>query len=192
MECAVVIPSFTLQGNGLDLRPFDAQDAAELLSIQRVNREAFAPFMPLRSETFFSMEGQQAQIAADQARWETDLGYAFAVCRQGTIVGRIALSNVVRGAWLSATLGYWVDARSQGQGIATEAVKLAARAAFTKLDLHRLQAAIMPRNAPSLRVIQKAGFVPEGLAPYYLQIHGVWEDHQIFSLTRELWDDPAQ
>lgn len=185
-----MVPSFVVPGTGIFLRPFEPGDAAELLSIHQANREAFDPFMPLRTEAYFTWDGQQAQIAADQARWEADQAYAFAICRQTSIVGRVALSNVVRGAWLSATLGYWVDARAQGQGVATEAVKLAVRAAFEGLNLHRLQAAIMPRNAASLRVVQKAGFVYEGLAPYYLEIHGVWEDHQIFSLTRELWVDP--
>lgn len=186
-----MVPSFTVSGADIYLRPFEPGDAAELLAIHRTCREAFDPFMPLRSEAYFTLDGQLAQIAADRTRWEADQGYAFAVCRQESIVGRVALSNVVRGAWLSATLGYWVDVRAQGQGVATEAVKLAARAAFGGIHLHRLQAAIMPRNTPSLKVIRKAGFVYEGLAPYYLQIYGVWEDHQVFSLTRELWDGPA-
>ena len=169
------------------MRPFCQEDAETLTEIQQFNRDIFAPVMPVRDNRYFTQEFQIAQIEKDLQQWEGDGGYAFAVLWKGRLVGRVALSNVVRGAWQNATLGYWIDSRHQGQGLATEAVLGALMAAFEHLHLHRVQAAIMPRNAPSLAVIAKAAFSYEGKAPRYLQINGRWEDHRIFSLTQEAY-----
>jgi len=103
------------------------------------------------------------------------------------VVGRITLSSVVLGAWRNANLGYWVARDRGGRGYATEAVALAVRYAFEDAGLHRVQAAVMPRNAPSIRVLEKNRFRPEGLAARYLQIHRAWEDHLLFAVTREEW-----
>lgn len=167
------------------LRPLRDSDAPALLEVQQYNREPFEPFMPRRTDLHFTIEAQYLQIDRDRDQWERDSGYAFAMTLDGRIVGRMALSNVVRSAWQNATLGYWVDTRFQGHGLATEGVLALLAAAFGPIGLHRVQAAIMPRNAPSLAVIEKAGFTLEGLAPHYLNINGIWEDHLIFSKTQE-------
>lgn len=95
------------------------------------------------------------------------------------------LSNVVRGAWGNCTIGYFVDHGRNGLGYATEAVGLAVRFAFDHAGLHRVQAAVMPRNVRSIRVVEKNGFRYEGLARRYLQIDGRWEDHNIYAITVE-------
>ena len=74
-------------------------------------------------------------------------------------------------------MGYKLDAALCGQGYMTEAVQKLSEIAFKELGLHRIEANIMPRNAASLRVAEKAGFYREGLALKYLNINGVWEDH---------------
>lgn len=183
-------PFVTMRGPRLTLRPFRPDDASKLLEIQWANREALDPWMPSRSPDFYTETAQGKQVQADLERWQADLGYAFAVEYEGMLIGRVALSNVVRGAWQSATLGYWVDSRFQSRGFATEAVTGTLKGAFRVMELHRVQAAIMLKNAPSLRVVEKLGFFYEGLAPRYLQIAGQWEDHKIFSLTVETFRDP--
>jgi ribosomal-protein-alanine N-acetyltransferase len=80
-----------------------------------------------------------------------------------------------------------MDESKQGQGLMTEAVVAAVGFAFDGLDLHRVQAAIMPRNRASQRVVEKVGFRSEGLAQRYLCIAGAWEDHLLFGLTSEEW-----
>ena len=87
----------------------------------------------------------------------------------------------------SAYLGYSVSERHNGRGYATEAVRQVLAVAFEELGLHRVQAAVMPINLASIRVLEKAGFREEGLALRYLQINGVWEDHKLFALTAEEW-----
>jgi ribosomal-protein-alanine N-acetyltransferase len=73
----------------------------------------------------------------------------------------------------------------QGQGLTGEAIELVLGFAFERVGLHRVQAAIMPRNARSLRVVEKLGFRREGFAERYLQIAGKWEDHVLFAMTAE-------
>ncbi len=84
-----------------------------------------------------------------------------------------------------AYLGYWTDVDHQGRGVCTEALGAVLAFAFGPAELHRLQAAIMPRNERSLRVIEKLGFRREGYAERYLHIAGNWEDHVLFARTRE-------
>ena len=116
--------------------------------------------------------------------------YAFAVLdidRGDRLIGRVALSNVVRGPWQNATLGYWIDKDALGMGHATRAVRLVLRFAFEHAGLHRVQPAIIPRNQRSVRVAEKAGFRLEGRALRYLKINGTWEDHDVYALTAEDW-----
>jgi len=93
----------------------------------------------------------------------------------------------VRAAWQNCTIGYFVDQSRNGRGYATEAVGLASGFAFGEGGLHRVQAAVMPRNAASIRVVEKNGYRFEGLARRYLQINGLWEDHNIYAMTAEEW-----
>ena len=107
------------------------------------------------------------------------------------LVGRIQLSGISRGPFENAYLGYFVSERHNGRGYATEAVRQAVDAAFGELGLHRVQAAVIPRNVASIRVLEKAGFREEGFALRYLQIAGVWEDHKLYAVTAEEWADGA-
>jgi ribosomal-protein-alanine N-acetyltransferase len=126
----------------------------------------------------------------DGERWAAGERYAFGVfLPDGSVVGRVALDNVVRGAWRNATIGYYVDRAHNGRGVATGAVTLACRFGFDNAGLHRIQAGVMPRNAASARVLEKVGFRREGLARRYLFIAGAWEDHDIYALTVEDWPD---
>ncbi len=108
------------------------------------------------------------------------------------IIGRVSLTRITRGAFQNCYLGYFIDKDEQGKGLMTEAVRRALTFGFGPLGLHRVQAAIMPRNAPSLRVADRCGFRKEGLARRYLQIAGQWEDHEIFALTSEEWPKEPQ
>lgn len=148
------------------------------------------PFEPLRDESFYTLEEQQKMMEESIYHWKHGLSYSFGVFLKQTnqLIGRVNLSNVSRGAWQNCTIGYWIDQDCQGKGYITDAVKLAVSFAFTEADLHRVQAAIMPRNKGSIRVIEKVGFQYEGLSKYYLLINGVWEDHQIFAITKENWN----
>jgi ribosomal-protein-alanine N-acetyltransferase len=103
------------------------------------------------------------------------------------VLGRIALGGVLRGAFQNAYLGYWVDQDLQARGLATEAVRATTAFAFASIGLHRVQAAVMPSNVGSLRVLEKVGYRREGFAERYLCIAGRWEDHLLYAVTAEEW-----
>lgn len=179
-----------LERGATAIRPFTRGDADELLTLRLANRAFMAPYEADRTDAFFTRAGQAREVALDAEAWSSGAGYAFAIADRyadDRLIGRIALSNVVRGPWQNATMGYWVDEAANGRGHATDAVVLLATFAFEHAGLHRVQPAIMPRNARSRRVVEKAGFRREGTALRYLRIAGVWEDHDIFALTREEW-----
>jgi ribosomal-protein-alanine N-acetyltransferase len=177
-----------LDAEATSIRAFTAADAEALTEIRVRNRAFMEPFEPVRGASFYTRAGQAAEVAMDVESWLLGRSYGFAILDRDAgdhIVGRIVIANIVRGAWQNATLGYWVDEAANGRGHATAAVGLVVRFAFDHLGLHRIQPAIMPRNARSARVVEKCGFRREGRAMRYLRIAGVWEDHDIWALTAE-------
>ncbi len=94
-----------------------------------------------------------------------------------------------RGPFQSAFVGYWIDMKYAGQALVPEGVALTLRFGFDELQLHRIEAAIVPRNVASRRVAEKLGLREEGVARRFLQIRGVWEDHVRYAITVEEWDD---
>lgn len=185
------VPRLRLQDGDTAIRPFARADLEPLLELRLSNREFLAPFEAERDASFFTRSAQAREISLDADAWASGIGYAFAVLDVSTgadeLIGRIALSNVVRGPWQNATLGYWIAEGRNGRGHATAAVHLACVFAFDHGGLHRVQPAIMPRNERSSAVVRNNGFRLEGRAERYLRIAGVWEDHDIYALTREDW-----
>jgi ribosomal-protein-alanine N-acetyltransferase len=104
------------------------------------------------------------------------------------LVGGLNLTNVRRGAASMASLGYWMGAPFAGKGVMTGAVRQVARLAFGPLQLRRIEAACLPENAASVRLLEKTGFRREGLAREYLSINGAWRDHALYA---RLAGDPA-
>lgn len=184
-------PRLRLEDPPTAIRPTSPDDAEEQLALRRANRDHTGPWDPRRDESFYTAAGQRLELELDQRAWAAGTAYAFAVLAMDEgdrLIGRVALANVVRGPWQNATLGYWIDHRAGGRGHATRAVRLALRYAFDEVGLHRVQPAIIPRNAKSLRVAEKVGFRREGRALRYLKINGTWEDHEIYALTSEDWE----
>ena len=94
---------------------------------------------------------------------------------------------MLRGPFQSSFIGYWIDEKHAGNGYVPEGVALVIRYGFDTLGLHRLEAAIVPRNEKSRRVAEKLGLRDEGTARQFLQIRGVWEDHVRYAITSEDW-----
>jgi len=114
---------------------------------------------------------------------------SFLVCRaeDESIIGSINLSQVFRGGFQNAYLGYHIGVAYANRGYMTEALQLALRYAFEDLRLHRLEANIQPGNSASIALAQRAGFVREGLSRRYLKICGRWRDHERWALLAEDW-----
>jgi [ribosomal protein S5]-alanine N-acetyltransferase len=185
-----VSPRLRLEDPPTAIRPTSLEDVDEQLALRRANRDHTGPWDPRRDESFYTLAGQRLELELDQRAWAAGSAFAFAVLAADEgdrIIGRVALANVVRGPWQNATLGYWIDSAVVGRGHASRAVRLVLAYAFDHVGLHRVQPAIIPRNAASQRVAEKVGFRLEGRALRYLKINGVWEDHDIYALTSEDW-----
>lgn len=156
------------------------------------SREHLAPWEPLREDSFFTEASQRATTAALLERHAAGTHVPLVIVDDDEVVGRITVNDVVRGAFQSAHLGYWVGAGHAGRGVATAAVAVAAtvRLAFGELGLHRLQADTLVHNTASQTVLARNGFVRIGTAPRYLEIAGRWQDHHLHQLINE-HHDPA-
>ena len=178
-----------LKGSRHLLRGFTPEDSDELLRLRLENRCFLDPFEPTRTEEFFTGRGQRHEIEQGMRDAAADRAYPFGVFSldEGILIGALRLSSVVRGAWHNANLGYFIGREHNGRGAGTEAVGLALRYAFENAGLHRVQAAAMPENRASIRVLEKNSFRREGHALRYLRIAGEWRDHEIFAITREEW-----
>ena len=163
--------------------------AGPAAAFYRRNRAAFAPFDPVQPEDFFTAAGQREALEGAEALAEAGRTFRFLLVQPrhpGKVVGMTALSDIVRGAFQSCFLAYKMDRTLWGRGYGAEAVEATADWAFRVLGLHRVEANIMPRNLPSRRAAEKAGFTQEGLSRSYLKINGVWEDHLHYVKLREL------
>jgi ribosomal-protein-alanine N-acetyltransferase len=122
-----------------------------------------------------------------QGEIREDRAYPFFIFRQADheLLGGITLSNVARGMTQTATLGYWMGERYANQGYMTKSVRAIAPFAFGALNLHRLEAACLPHNSPSIRLLEKVGFRREGLARGLVCINGRWQDHIVFALLTD-------
>jgi [ribosomal protein S5]-alanine N-acetyltransferase len=127
--------------------------------------------------------------AAYVARAEDPRYAPFLACRtgDGAIVGFLNISEIVRGAFRSAFVGYGGVREFAGQGYMTEAMRLLLREAFTHLGLHRLEANIQPGNRASIALAKRCGFELEGFSPRYLKVGGRWRDHERWAIRAETW-----
>ncbi len=158
-------------------------DAPALAELVRVNREFLAPWEPLRDEIYFSEAGQRADIELGLARHKQGNALPSVILDQtGAVVGRITLNGIVRGAFQSCSVGYWVSAAAGGRGLATAALRETIAVAFGELGLHRIQAETLLGNVASQRVLDRTGFVRIGMAPTYLKIAGQWQDCLLYQL----------
>ena len=170
----------SLTGERLLLRAISEAEAVQVLDYYSRNKKFLSLWEPERTEEFYTLAAQQEQLACDLK--EMDEGrlvrtWIFEKDCSGQIIGSIALSNIVRGAFQSCYLGYKLDEKKARQGYMTEALNLMIGYAFKKLQLHRIEANIIPRNQASMKTAEKLGFYQEGLALKYLKINGRWEDH---------------
>jgi ribosomal-protein-alanine N-acetyltransferase len=171
-----------LHTDRLVLRTIDHTFAARRLDYVARNREFFEAWNPAVDETFYTLAFQASRLKLDCELRSQDRAVRLWLFKRDDraferVVGDLAFSNIVRGAFQSCHLGYKIDGAESSQGLMTEALARAIRFAFEQLKLHRIEANIMPRNARSRRVVEKLGFVDEGLSRKYLKIAGVWEDH---------------
>jgi [ribosomal protein S5]-alanine N-acetyltransferase len=170
-------------GQNVVLRPPSMSDYAAWAELRALSRSHLIPWEPLWAANDLSRAMYRRRLRAYAKDVRDDLAYSFFITERAsdTLLGGITLSNVRRGSAQSASLGYWIGAPHARRGFMLDAVTTVLPFAFSSLRFHRIEAASMPGNAASLRVLERAGFEREGFAHGYLKINGRWEDHVLFA-----------
>lgn len=152
------------------------------------NKEFLKGWEPERKDMFYSLSLQRNQLSKeleDIRKGNLLRLWIFKKDDDSKIIGNIAFSNIIRGAFQSCHLGYKLDKDEINKGYATEAISRGIEIIFGEYKLHRIEANIMPKNIKSLRVVEKLGFHKEGLAREYSKINGKWEDHIHMTLLND-------
>jgi len=158
------------------LRHVRESDRREFLDLMRTSASLHNPWItPPTSSPAFSQYMTRTTTSDHE-------GFVLGRYSDDAIVGVINLNNVVRGSFLSASLGYYVGAPFLGQGYMAEGLNLVKNYAFGTMNLHRLEANIQPDNQRSIALVKRCGFQLEGLAPAFLYINGQWRDHERWSV----------
>jgi [ribosomal protein S5]-alanine N-acetyltransferase len=177
-----------IEGDGVRLRPPRASDYAEWRELRAASRAFLQPWEPTWPADDLSRAAYRRRLLAYARDREAGVAYPFFVFRASdeALTGGITLSNVRRGVAQMGSIGYWCGRPFTRQGFTLGAVRALSEFSFRTLALHRLEAACIPENAPSRRLLAKAGFVEEGFAKAYLKINGVWRDNVLFGLVSPL------
>lgn len=182
-----------LQTERLILRTLDESHAEKVLEYHLLNQDFLSAWEPVRDDSFYTLESTQEMLKKDLQNLQQGMSYKLWIFKkedsEQNIIGAISLNHIIRGAFQSCLLGYKLAGTEINQGYMTEALKIAIDFAFTDLKLHRIEANIMPRNLPSLRVVEKLNFYYEGFAKKYLKINGKWEDHLHMVKLNEMMEE---
>lgn len=173
----------------IELLPAASELTEQALKYYIRNRQFLAPFEPKRPEIFYTPDFQRTLLEHEAEEFKKKTAFHFYIWLDKKIIGTIALTNIVRGPFCSAFLGAKLDLEYLNRGYMTQATEEIVKFAFEKENLHRIEANVMPRNLASLRVLEKNGFINEGISHNYLRINGVWEDHIHMVKLNEEWTE---
>lgn len=176
----------------LILRVISESDIPELLNYYARNSKFLEPWIPKFGKEFYTYEFQLKRLNYENELRDSDIEYRFRIFKKDEPeknIGSVAVSNVIRGVLQSAFLGYSVDEKENGKGIATEAIKKIIEVSFNELKLHRLEANVIPSNTASIRVLEKLNFVKEGYSKNYCRINDIWQDHLRFAIINNDFKD---
>jgi ribosomal-protein-alanine N-acetyltransferase len=156
-------------------------DENEFIAAVRASRPLHHPWI--------DAPGSPGRFAAylDRAAAADQASYLIRHRDCGGLVGYANISNIVRGAFQSAFLGYAAFASHAGRGLMTQGLRLVIGNAFSELGLHRLEANIQPANHPSIGLVRRLGFEKEGFSARYLMVDGDWRDHERWAIRTETW-----
>jgi [ribosomal protein S5]-alanine N-acetyltransferase len=180
-------PLPSVAGDGVVLRIPQATDFADWTALREASRDFLTPWEPTWPADDLSRSAFRRRVRRYAEDLRTDQGYAFLISRtsDNTLVGGLTLANIRRGVAQAGSIGYWMGQPFVRRGYMTAAVRAIIPFAFASLRLHRLEAACIPSNAGSIRLLEKTGFVREGYAREYLCINGIWQDHLLYGRLKD-------
>ncbi|MBO6719020.1 MAG: GNAT family N-acetyltransferase [Rhizobiaceae bacterium] len=187
-------PEPVLAGDRVTLRLPRKGDYDEWASLRRESRAFLSPWEPRWARDELERSAWRERLRRYRHEFNIGSGIPFLIFenRGRALVGGLTLSNIRHGVAQSASIGYWIGEPYSGKGLMLEALGLVAVHAFDKLKLHRLEAACIPDNNRSVRVLEKAGFTREGLLRSYLKINGIWQDHYLYALIADGYHGASQ
>jgi ribosomal-protein-alanine N-acetyltransferase len=176
-----------IEGATVYLRPPQPSDYPAWSALREASRDFLVPWeptWPFDDLTRAAFRRRLKRYVEDQRSGQS---YALFVFRKpdGVLLGGLTIANVRRGVAQAGSLGYWMGQLHVRKGHMTAAVRATVPFAFDTLQLHRLEAACLPRNTASIRLLENCGFEREGLARKYLCINGRWEDHLLFARIKQ-------
>jgi [ribosomal protein S5]-alanine N-acetyltransferase len=176
-------PEPLLEGERIVLRRPMSRDYAAWAALRRESRDFLEPWEPLWTRDELDRSAYRERLARYKKERRDGSGYVFFIfVKDGMqLAGGITLGHLRRGVAQCGVVGYWMGARFAGKGYMSEAVSVIKHHAFGALALHRLEAACIPDNERSVRLLKNAGFELEGHLRSYLKINGRWRDHLLFS-----------
>lgn len=176
-------PLPTIEGDGVFLRAPQMSDYSEWTTLREASRAFLTPWEPTWPSDDLSRSAFRRRLRRYAEDQRADTSYAFFLFRKAdeALVGGLTLANIRRGVAQAGSLGYWVGEPFARRGLMTGALQGLVPFAFGSLRLHRLEAACIPTNAASIRLLEKTAFVREGYAREYLCINGLWQDHVLFA-----------
>jgi ribosomal-protein-alanine N-acetyltransferase len=182
-----VLPA--VSGKGVFLRMPVASDFPEWAALREQSRDFLTPWEPVWPPDDLTRAAFRRRLRRYAEDQRSDQAYAFLIFRSqdSALVGGLTLANIRRGVAQAGSIGYWVGQPYARQGYMTAAVRALIPFCFGSLRLHRLEAACIPTNKPSIGLLEKTGFQREGYARGYLCINGSWQDHLLFA---RLKNDP--
>jgi ribosomal-protein-alanine N-acetyltransferase len=175
-----------ITGERVTLRTPQMGDHAAWAALREASRDFLTPWEPTWPADDLTRSAFRQRIKRYVEDVRSDQAYPFFVFRKedGALVGGLALANIRRGVAQAGSLGYWVGAPYIRQGYMTAAVRALLPVAFDVLRLHRMEAACIPTNIASIRLLERTGFRREGYARAYLCINGLWQDHLLYARLR--------
>lgn len=179
----------TIRADRVLLRAPTLADFPQWAKLREDSRSFLAPWEPVWPADDLTRLAFRRRIRRYQREIRNGTGYPmFVLSPDGeTLLGGLTLSQVQRGVAQSAVLGYWMGMPFAGKGFMSAAVRALIVFSFDTLHLNRIEAACLPHNTASIRLLERVGFRREGYARRFLCIDGRWQDHLLYGLVR---DDP--
>jgi ribosomal-protein-alanine N-acetyltransferase len=179
-------PSLSVSGETVTLRVPQMADFEEWAALRGESRDFLVPWEPTWPADDLSRGAFRRRLKRYSEDQRSDLAYPYFIFRNEDqkMVGGLTITNIRRGVAQAGSLGYWMGSAYARRGYMTAAVRVLVPFAFSTLKLHRLEAACIPDNAASVRLLEKTGFTREGYAREYLCINGLWQDHVLYAQVR--------
>lgn len=176
-------PEPVLAGPRVRLRLPRKGDYLQWAQLRRESRAFLTPWEPRWTSDELEHSAWRERLRRYRREFNSGASVPFLIFDNDSaaLIGGITLSNIRYGVAQTASIGYWVGERHAGKGLMVEALRLVVDHGFVTLRLHRLEAACIPENNRSVRVLEKAGFTREGLLHSYLKINGIWQDHYLYA-----------